>query len=308
MDKSSLFTAYFSDWIDVYKRDAVRPVTLRKYETSLKRLSQIAPALTVTALDRRAYQGILNTYAKTHERQTTLDFHHQLRATILDAVDDGLLEYDPTRRAVAKGITRRRSTVKFLSLSEVKQLLTVLDLSGSTPSWDHFIYIVLKTGLRFAEALGLTPTDMSIPRLTVSVTKTWDYKSAAPGFAPTKNKSSLRTIPVDEPTCNIIARIVDGVPADQALFVPLGHRVFNESVNNRLRQLCAAAGIPTVTVHGLRHTHASILLYAGVSVASVARRLGHANITTTQRTYLHIIDELEAQDTTKVICCLENLG
>jgi len=307
MDQNLLFTTYFSDWIDVYKRDAVRPVTLRKYETSLKRLSQVAPSLTIASLDRRTYQGILNTYAQTHERQTTLDFHHQLRAAVLDAVDDGLLEYDPTRRAVAKGIVRRRSTVKFLSLGEVKQLLAVLDLGGA-PSWDHFIYIVLKTGLRFAEALGLTPADMSVSGMTVSVTKTWDYKSASPGFAPTKNKSSLRTIPVDEHTCNIIAKIVDRVAADQPVFVPLGHRVFNESVNNRLRQLCAAAGIPTVTVHGLRHTHASILLYAGVSVASAARRLGHANITTTQRTYLHIIDELEAKDNDKVIRCLEKLG
>ena len=47
------------------------------------------------------------------------------------------------------------------------------------------------------------------------------------------------------------------------------------------------------SIHGLRHTHASLLLFAGVSIASVARRLGHASMTTTQKTYLHIIQELE---------------
>ena len=46
----------------------------------------------------------------------------------------------------------------------------------------------------------------------------------------------------------------------------------------------------------LRHTHASLLLFAGVSIASVARRLGHASMTTTQKTYLHIIQELENKD------------
>jgi len=101
---------------------------------------------------------------------------------------------------------------------------------------------------------------------------------------------------------------MDGLPTAQAIFVTPGHRVFNEVVNNRLRHLCTLAGVPQITVHGLRHTHASILLFAGVSVASVARRLGHANMTTTQRTYLHVIEELEAQDDEKATRCLEALG
>lgn len=56
---------------------------------------------------------------------------------------------------------------------------------------------------------------------------------------------------------------------------------------------CIEAKIPVITIHGLRHTHASILLFAGVSIASVARRLGHTSMNTTQKTYLHIIHELE---------------
>ena len=47
--------------------------------------------------------------------------------------------------------------------------------------------------------------------------------------------------------------------------------------------------------------HASLLLFAGVSIASVARRLGHASMTTTQKTYLHIIQELENKDVDLVI-------
>ena len=307
MDQYSLVTTYFSDWIDAYKRSVVRPVTLRKYETSLKRLGEIAPALTIASLDRRAYQGILNIYALTHERQTTLDFHHQLRAAILDAIDDGLLAHDPTRRAVATGVVHEQRAVKFLSLGQLEKLLAVLNLTGG-PSWDHFIYIVAKTGLRFAEALGVTPADVSLEESTVMVSKTWDYKSATPRFAPTKNRSSIRRIKLDHSTANVIGVLMDGLPTAQAIFVTPGHRVFNEVVNNRLRHLCTLAGVPQITVHGLRHTHASILLFAGVSVASVARRLGHANMTTTQRTYLHVIEELEAQDDEKATRCLEALG
>ncbi|WP_372509497.1 tyrosine-type recombinase/integrase [Lacticaseibacillus paracasei] len=64
---------------------------------------------------------------------------------------------------------------------------------------------------------------------------------------------------------------------------------------------------PVISIHGLRHTHASLLLYAGVSVGSVARRLGHANMSTTQKTYLHIIQELENQDNDKIMRYLTSL-
>ena len=73
-------------------------------------------------------------------------------------------------------------------------------------------------------------------------------------------------------------------------------------------KLCKKADIPTISIHGLRHTHASLLLYAGVSIASVARRLGHASMTTTQKTYLHIIQELENQDVDIVMRSLANLS
>lgn len=78
-------------------------------------------------------------------------------------------------------------------------------------------------------------------------------------------------------------------------------------VNNRLRALCIKADIPIISVHGLRHTHASLLLFAGVSIASVARRLGHSSMITTQETYLHIIKELDNQDNDKIIRHLSTL-
>lgn len=68
-----------------------------------------------------------------------------------------------------------------------------------------------------------------------------------------------------------------------------------------------ACGISVILIHGLRHTHASLLLFAGVSIASVARRLGHASMTTTQKTYLHIIQELENKDVDLVMRTLSGL-
>ncbi|MDN6069462.1 MAG: site-specific integrase, partial [Leuconostoc sp.] len=53
--------------------------------------------------------------------------------------------------------------------------------------------------------------------------------------------------------------------------------------------------------------NASILLYSGVNLLSVSKRLGHSNVTTTQQTYLHIIKEMEEQDDSKVIALLKGI-
>ena len=85
-------------------------------------------------------------------------------------------------------------------------------------------------------------------------------------------------------------------------------KVYNSTVNGVLARRCQQAGVPVISIHGLRHTHASILLFAGVSIASVARRFGHASMTTTQKTYLHVIQELENQDIDLVMRSLSALA
>ena len=100
-------------------------------------------------------------------------------------------------------------------------------------------------------------------------------------------------------------QVVQDFPNNEPIFAQ--HRVFNSTVNNLLKSHCEELNIPVISVHGLRHTHASLLLFAGVSIASVAKRLGHADMTTTQQTYLHIIQELENKDNTKIMQHLATL-
>lgn len=65
-------------------------------------LEKLIPTLAIKDLDRIAYQRLLNEYAKEHERQTTMDFHHHLKCAILDAVEEDLIIHDPTRKAKEK--------------------------------------------------------------------------------------------------------------------------------------------------------------------------------------------------------------
>lgn len=283
------------DWIKLYKEKAVRKVTLDKYYLTHRKIKELAPELHMNELTRQSYQKLLNNYAATHEKQTTLDFHHHLKAALVDALDEGLLEHDPTRRAIIKGVDPSNKKNKFLNLYELQKLLRHLDL-GDELNWDWFILLVSKTGLRFAEALALTPEDFDFERQQIIVNKSWNYKTPIGNFQKTKNESSNRVVMVDWHLMNQFKSLIRNKESDWPIFVPHNKRVFNSTVNGLLEKYCYKLDIPTISVHGLRHTHASLLLYEGVSVASVAKRLGHANTTTTQETYIHIIEELENKD------------
>jgi len=84
---TDLFCEYYSRWITVYKKGAIRKVTLDKYLMTHHWLEKLIPDLRLCDLNRIAYQQLLNDYAECHERQTTMDFHHQLKGSILDAVE-----------------------------------------------------------------------------------------------------------------------------------------------------------------------------------------------------------------------------
>lgn len=288
---------YYENWINLYKAGAVRKVTLNKYMLALKWLKKLIGDLDMADLDRIQYQKLLNEYAECHEKQTTADFNHLIKSAILDAVDEGLIERDPTRRAVIKGKMPKAKKPKFLSQFELQKLISDLDL-GTEVNWDWFILLVAKTGMRCSEALGLTPKDFDFAHQTLSIDKTWDYKNGG-GFVPTKNKSSVRNIQIDWQIVGQFSFVIKDLPEDKPIFVK--KRVYNSTINEALAKHCKNQDIPIISIHGLRHTHASVLLANGVSVASLSKRLGHADITTTQKVYLHVIQELEDRDTNLIM-------
>lgn len=303
--KSELFHVYYEKWIKIYKEGAIRKVTMEKYYLTLSWVKRLAPDLKLKDVSRSAYQQLLNDYAIYHERQSTMDFHHQLKGAILDAVDDHLVPSDPTRKAIIKGKEPREKKPKYLNQYQLHMLLMDLNLTP-TINWDWLILLIAKTGIRFSEALGLTVSDFDFVHQSLNINKTWDYKTST-GFQPTKNKSSCRKIQIDWQLIMQFSALLKDYPEQKPIFIQK-ENTYNATINDILARHCRNAKIPVISIHGLRHTHASILLFAGVSIASVARRLGHASMTTTQKTYLHIIQELENKDIDLVMRSIAGLS
>ena len=237
INKNELFIDYFERWIKVYKEGAIRPVTMNKYILALTWLKKLVPDVKICDIDRIVYQRLLNDYAKYHERQTTMDFHHQLKGAILDAVDEGLIPRDPTRKSIIKGKNPRQKKPKYLSQFELHTLINNLKLDKEI-NWDWLILLIAKTGMRFSEALAITPKDFDFSHQSLSINKTWNYKENG-GFSQTKNKSSIRKIQIDWQTVVQFSELVKNKPEDEPIFIV--DKIYNSTMNDLLKRRCKQA-------------------------------------------------------------------
>lgn len=294
---------YFDRWIHLYKQNSVSSVTFIKYENTLSHIQQLFGGVLLRDLTRTLYQERLNVFAQNHAPRTVAAFHKQIRAALLDAVDERIIHLDPTRKAIISGRSLPL-TKRALDYQEWSRLVRGLDTLNTE---QMIIYIAAVTGLRYAEVLGLTERDIDFGHAEISVNKTWDYKYHT-GFKKTKNTASVRTIVLDPVSLSRLQQFLKvnrPQTTNTAIFAQDGHAPVSAEINKVLTQKLESLGLPRINFHGLRHTHASIFLYQGVSVLSVSKRLGHSNITTTQATYLHVIKELETQDNEKILSILK---
>lgn len=168
------------------------------------------------------------------------------------------------------------------------------------------IYVALKTGARFSEILGITKEDINSSTTTLNIDKTWDYKFGQ-GFVPTKNTSSIRQIIVDNEFLAVIEAYYNWLDKyniklnNGAIFVKNQTRVYNSSINNILKMIFEALKIESISLHKLRHTHASILIAEGISLQVVAKRLGHADTSMVQEVYGHLLKSVEEKENMRVL-------
>ena len=294
-----LLVDYFLKEIETYKKGQVRQVTYNKYRSNGQFLIENFSDLVLSKMTADDYQQILNKYAETHEKSTTTDFHHQLAWALKRAYNvDGILKRDVTFDAkIPLGKKPSKKKQKFMEIADMRKLIQELK-HENTPEANFFL-ILLKTGLRFAEALGITLNDVDFDKKTVTINKTLDYKKHREGtrsFVPTKNKYSVRTIVVDDAVLYMLWKNAKGADPDESIFYKIKGFQYNSTLNNWLKRACQKAGVPEVTLHSLRHEHATYLVSQGISSMAVAERLGHADDSVTRAVYIHRLETEKARD------------
>lgn len=310
--KDTLVVDYHQWWGFVYKRPSVRDVTFAKYRIANHWLREIIPDVKLKDMTRSVYQDFMNQLGKKMAKQTVMDINNQIKRSLQDAQYEGLIDKDPSYGLEISGLEAKHDHEKFISQHEVDLLLEKLDygtdLTKNETKFSWFVFLGIKTGFRMAEILGLTVDNFDFENNRITIDKTLNYKTKDIRFQPTKNKASMRTVEADNVTMMLFKNLIKDVPEGVPIFAQDNVRIHNSVVNDYIADKCEEAGIPRITAHSLRHTHASILLANGVSMQSVSKRLGHADLTTTQDVYSHITDELAKKDGDKINKALAGLG
>lgn len=173
------------------------------------------------------------------------------------------------------------------------------------------LILALTSGMRFAELVGLTIEDFDFKLNEITINKTWDYKTGK-GFTTTKNDPSNRVIKMDTKTMALFRNLFNDIPKNHhglVFITPMNPKkvLTNEFANKILRKTLNDLEIEPITIHGLRHTHASILLYKKISIYYVSERLGHVSIDTTLKYYAHVIKELREEDTQNTLVLFQEM-
>jgi integrase len=314
-----LFSEYMRNWYEIYKKGKFGLEHERNIERSVRLAEASFVGVRLKDLTRDMYQRFINEYGQDHATATVRKRHVDIKACVRTALEDGIIVKDPTSKVTVKGQKETKSEeLKYLNYDTAKKLVEEIK-SDLQPKYisRYILLFAIATGARYSEIMGLTWDCVDFENKAITINKTWDFKDTH-DFFDTKTYASKRTITIDDDTI----RMLKGLKKRQKeLSLQTGLRntknlcfvnskmelVSNNAVNKVLKKMCRKIGSKEITCHGLRHTHASMLLYRGVNVKYISRRLGHTDIVITLQTYSHVLDEMEQKESRLVDDTMDDL-
>ncbi|MCH5463231.1 site-specific integrase [Lactobacillus sp. LC28-10] len=305
---------YMHGWFKTFKEPTISNTTKKRYLNTLKVVDENWEGQKISEITRTQYQRFLNRFGKHHSLASSQKLHSQIRASIRDAMDDGIITNDFTKRARISGSAGKNEADKYLDKPDMESLITELkrDVNATHPS-KTMALVSLYTGARYEEVAALQWSDISEKFGTVNISKAWDADEE--DFKPTKNDQSNRTVPVNKGFFDFMyqywtsfQQVAAPDPHDLIFVTPHGKVPTSTAVNNMLHAALKRIGAKQISFHGLRHTHASYLIYSGISLYAISKHLGHANFNVTLSTYSHIFSELESRENKNLISALNSLA
>lgn len=256
---------------------------------------------------------MIDTYAGSTIKQTFIAMGTMFRAAVMNDVIskhpmDGVRYTKPVKAA---------SDHRVLTIDEQK---IFLEVAKSSHNYYQYAFI-LETGLRTGELIGLTWDAIDWDNHTLTVNKTMEFRHKQKFWraGPPKTQTSYRTIPLTTQAYNILLKLKEkrktqklskelaqvltftdrktgqtsSLVMSDLVFINFrtGMPAKNSSYDTHLYKLCETAGIPPFSMHTLRHTYATRAIESGMQPKILQKLLGHASITTTMDTYVHVTDD-----------------
>lgn len=307
------------------KRDRSKPETfLELYKLWLVQYRKRVANSTFNGIEKRSERYILPSlgsvnlgeidvlflqgYYDEFTRENGTKYYHQILdiiSMILNyGVIVGVVDSNPAMYVVKTKIVKSTKESDFLTCRQLNRLLSHLELLNDSYLDQEIkvhIGLLAHTGLRVEECSALKWEDVDLSNKTITVNKTFSWTSSGWELKTPKTPTSVRTIAIDS---RMVEWLLDFKslqndffqtnPCVDSEFVFLstkGRVIHTSGITDKLKRICKQLNLPSISPHGLRHTHATLLFESGASPKDVQVRLGHSSIKTTMDIYTHVSKE-----------------
>lgn len=309
LDRYTSLYDWYQTWYDlkIRPKNKLSKVTKKNYQTYGKTIKKLFGDRAIVDIKSTEYQRIMNIYGETVGYDYLSRINSTIRKTIQLAQSDKIVLDDFISNVeLFAGKEAQKNEEKYIhSVEDYHRLVNYLEkkLDYETTVIYHVLYIIAKTGMRYGEAIGITDNDLKLEDHYLYTHRR--YNTTTWGWTKAKNDTSIRPVPIDNKTIEIITElrkeqirvnaILERTNKEKFLFFHYGleHDIpsvatANKTLKNILNELNIQ---PVITTKGLRHTYGSYLLYNNVDMGVVAKILGHKDIQMLIKVYGHTMTE-----------------
>jgi len=307
---------WYHYWMKTFK-SSLSPNTQRNYrDRYMNDIKDFIGEMRIVDVKPMHCQHIINAMEGRYATSTIYQTYICLGAMLKSALVNDIILKQPMEGVVMPKVLRRK-TIHFLTLDEQARFE---EAAKRTRNWPQFC-LVLQTGLRTGELIGLTWDCIDFEKRTITVEKQMEFRYGQKKWRASSPKtiSGIRIIPMTEVAYEILKNIYEKKSyrkesplLDEELeymdprigqlrrfkmkdlvFINFrtGEPTKNSSYDTNLYKICEAAGIKPFCMHALRHTFATRCIERGVHPKCLQKILGHASLSTTMDTYVHVTDE-----------------
>lgn len=307
------FEAFAEQWFEEYANLNLRSTTLTRTRQLTKRTYEAIGHIRLDKLNARVIQRFINSLTAEGTNQNTgkglakktIIHYLSFISTVLDyAIKMDMLSTNPCRK-----VTIPKADVKERKVYTIEETERFFELLRKAPlKYRVFLTLVIYTGMRRGEMLGLEWHDINFETGVIHIQRTSNYTKAKGIYTDdTKTKGSNRYIKVPKDILDLLEsyrkvqaneflEIGDKYQETDRLFTKWDGRPMNpQTPYGWLKEYCEENEFPFYGVHTFRHLNASLLIGAGIDVATVSGTLGHSNQTTTLSVYSHMFQEYQVK-------------
>lgn len=267
-------------WLRVYKLPKVKPNTAYNYRHDME--NHVLPAFGDKRIDEITpsdIQGFLN--SKRNKAKSTV--HHIwliLHGTFSTALWDGYIDRDPTEDAKRYSMSRTKVTREALSAEHIADIISHLDeLSGNDKV---LLAVLIFTGMRRSEALGLRWEDIDFKRNLIHVQRAVTFKFNQPVVGTTKSNAGVRMVPLDAK----LKAILEPLRQLRGYVIGQDEPLTETAYKRTWERIGKKIDLHGATAHVFRHTYITMAA-SHVDIKTLQTIAGHSDISTTMNRYAH---------------------